>query len=131
MEQTFSSNEYIIMAVIIILIMAIVSIIFDIITKKAKETDNNQHEYCLFRPQSEYEKLHWGLIKQMRFIEDVAYYDEEFAKRYHTMEQEAIALRNIIKKERGFKILWREGDPHPFKEPYKWAHHVKKIKGGN
>jgi hypothetical protein len=120
--------EWIAILVFSIMIMIVVSGLIDFFNKKNKIAELKKIQENIFTPKSEYERMHWTLLKKMHFLEERAYYDENAAKQYVKLEEEAIALRNLIRKEKDMPIYWQEGDPHPIKDHYRWQTHLQKIK---
>jgi len=133
MVENYENTDIGLLAVIIILLASMVFLIFKLGTDLMKKKNGSframaQTEQLLQSstlPSTnpnvwEYQKMMVTILEQMKFIEDLALEEPQYALKYQQLFEESIELRNLIRKEMGYIILWKNGDPHPIRDKFKW-----------
>ena len=100
------------------LIIAILMVVVSIITRKGSKGAMAQKEQWLQNSQTSFEAMHTVVIDRARFIQETN--PIMVPQEYYMLQEEAIGLRDLIRKERGMFSLWKEGDPHPFNSLSRW-----------
>jgi hypothetical protein len=119
--NTITNQEWATIVVFSLLLVAGVSLIIEFISKKGKRQQASE----FFYPETDYERAHKNVVRQLQFYQNI---DNDVAREYQRLLDEAFELRQIIRKNRGQFTLWREGDPHPIINIEKWLG-TRKIKG--
>jgi hypothetical protein len=133
MAENYESIDIGLLAAIIIIIAGMVFLIFKLGTDFMKKKNGSkramaQTEQLLQNstlPSTnpnvrEYQRMMITILEQMKFIEDLALEEPQYALKYQQLFEESIELRNLIRKEMGYIVLWKNGDPHPIRDRFKW-----------